>query len=506
VIEDFRSLLHELKRRKVIRMVIAYAAVSWLVIEVASVLEDALELPAWADTLVVVLVFLGFPVMVLLTWVFDITERGIERTGDVNAVESNRDDALRIGAPPAADDAVASVCVLTFEDLSPDGAHGAIAAGIASEIHIALGRMHRVRVCPRRSAMHFSASSASIEDITSALGVRYVLSGTSTVVDDRIRVLAELDDASTGSQVWSGSFERDLDDLLGVQTDLADAIVAAFGVERSKAEIDAARASPASSPDAWTLVQRARGFLLDYTKESMGEALELLRRGVALDPEYAAARAALASVLSERILNGYSEDTDKDRQESLEAAVSARQLAPSDPFVLKMSGMALAYGGRQAESLQSLRRAVEIAPFDFGAWGYLGWPLAAGGDVHELSELHQVMDRLLLVAPAHPGTPYWRYHKSAACLLEGDLDGATSLARCALDESPGISWIWLHLASIYGASDLPDEARAAVSQSTSINPAMSPALFAECLGHMSPNPDVVASRVAGLVATGLLVT
>ena len=209
-------------------------------------------------------------------------------------------------------------------------------------------------------------------------------------------------------------------------------------------------------------------------------------------------------MLSERLLNGYSEDIDNDRRESLDAAVSSRRLAPSDPFVLKMSGMALAYGGRHTESLQSLRRAVEIAPFDFGAWGYLGWPLAAGGDARELSELHRIVDRLLAVAPAHPGRPYWRYHKSAACLLEGDIDGAAGLARDAVEESPGISWIWLHLASIYGAKDLPHEAQAAVSQATGINPAMSPALFSECLRHMSPDSAVAARRVAGLVAAGLL--
>ena len=277
MIEKLRSLLHELKRRNVIRVVIAYAAASWVIVEVASVLEDALELPSWTDTLVVVLVFLGFPITVLLTWVFDITERGIERTTDVDLGEKNQRGAPGLGEPPAADDAIASVCVLAFEDLSPVGDYSAIAAGLASEIHIALGRMHRVRVCPRRSALQFSGSSASVEDIAGALAVRYILSGTSTFADGRVRVLAELDDAITGAQVWSGSFERKLDDLLGVQAELADAIVAAFGVERSKAEIDAARTRPTSNLDAWNLVQRARGCLLDYTRDSMDEALELLR-------------------------------------------------------------------------------------------------------------------------------------------------------------------------------------------------------------------------------------
>ncbi len=473
--------------------------------EAAAYFEDVFDLPDWTDRLFVVIILLGFPLTVALAWVFDITPKGIQRTDDTQrsphqAVEP---DTAPIAIPPTIDSAVASVCVLPFDDLSKLADHDGLADGLATEIHSTLGRMHRVRVASRRSGFRYRDSDEPIQAIAAALNVRYVLSGSLMRSGNRIKVIAELDDAETGSQIWSDKYERELDDLLQVQAEISEAIVATFGAERQRDEIVHARRRPTSSLDAWSLVQKARHYILDYNQQALDEAYKLLRRSVAKDPDYAAAHAALGSVLAERVINGFSDDIEAERREACRAVTRARELAPHDPFVLKMTGMVLAHCGDTDGALRALRGCVDLAPYDFGAWGYFGWPLVARGSPEDLRELHEIIDRLLASVPDHPGAGYWLYHKSAAKLCQGDLQGAEELIRRALDKHSEVSWAWMHLASILGARGRIEEARKAARQATAINAAMTADHFAACLSAMSGETGSAASRVEGLEAAGL---
>ena len=264
------SYLGEIKRRKVLRVAVVYAAVGWLLIEIASVVFPELTLPQWTVRLVVVLILLGFPLAIILAWAFDITPAGVERTVDLPEHDAEGSDpqattspGYLLRGPPTIDDAVASVAVLPFDDLSPAGGHAVLANGIATEIHYTLNKMHRIRVAPRRSSFLLADGDEAVEEIAQALNVRYILSGSLMRDDNRIRVIAELDDAIEGSQIWSEKYERDLDDLLTVQAEIAVSIVAAFGGERQRAEIQRAQTKPTGNLDAWSMVQKARHYITD---------------------------------------------------------------------------------------------------------------------------------------------------------------------------------------------------------------------------------------------------
>ena len=513
----------ELRRRKVITVALVYAGVGWALIEFGEYVEGLLRLPDWADRLVAGIIFLGFPMAVVLAWVFDITSRGIVRTegsdaradagestqatglpGPAPDEQSSRQPASPEFVPPAIDSAVASVCVLPFDNLSGDAERDGLGEGLASEIHATLSRMHRVRVASRRSGFRFRSADTDNRAIAAALNVRYILSGSIMRAGNRLRVIAELDDAETDSQIWANKFERDLDNILQVQSEISEAIVGAFGVERQRDEIVQAHRLPTDNLDAWSLVQRARHYILDYNRHSLDEAHKLLKQSLETDPEYAAAWAALGSVLSERVLNGFSPDLEKERSEACAAVNRAAQLSPHDPFVLKMSGMVSVICGDIDASLRALRGCVDLAPYDFGAWGYFGWPLAARGTPEALKELHRIIDQLLESAPEHPGIGYWLYHKSAACLCQGELVEAEKYIRMALDKHQEVSWAWLHLASVSGAQGKFDGACAAAASARSINPAMSPEHFASCLVAMSGHNEATRARTAGLRAAGLL--
>lgn len=498
------ELYYELKRRRVIRVIFIYAVVGWGLIVGAAELEEILDLPDWTDRLVLLLIGLGLPLIIILAWIFDITPQGIERTADskseqqpIGSRSTGIDSILGI------DNSVASICVLPFDDLSPERDQDWMAEGLSSEIHSTLVRMHRVRVASRRLSAQRNPSNQSVQDIGRELNAKYVLSGSLTRMGDRIRVNAELDDAESGSQIWSERYERSVDDLLAVQADIAEKIVSAFGVERQRLEITGVFKAPTENMDAWGTVQRARRYILDYSQESLDEAKRSLKRAVDMDPDYAAAHATLGSVLVERVLNGFSDDAGAERSEALMLVERAQQLSAQDPFVLKMSGMVLAVCGQTDESIRCLRACVELAPYDFGGWGYFGWPLAARGTAEDFEELHRIVDHLLSSAPDHPGAGYWFYHKSAAYLSEGDLDAAESNIRRALDKHPSISWAWMHLASILGAQGKSEEARKAAAKAQKIHSAMTPQHFASCLEAMSGPHGSACKRVSGLEKAGL---
>jgi adenylate cyclase len=235
----------------------------------------------------------------------------------------------------------------------------------------------------------------------------------------------------------------------------------------------------------------------------MDEAETLLERAIELDPEYAAAHAAFGSVLSERILNGFSANADADEQRARAAAKRALALNAKDPFVLKMSGLVWSILGEPARAIEVLRSAVNEAPFDFGAWGYLGWPLAARGDAADLAELHKILDRLLELAPDHPGAAFWLYHKSVAYTCQQELDAAGEYARRAVDRQPDLSWALLNYANVFGLQGRGDEAREAAERAVQINPSMTPVHYVSRMRAMSVGNRAIDWRVAGLIEARL---
>jgi adenylate cyclase len=423
---------------------------------------------------------------------------GDEAAGTGSAAEP----AASTSAPPDGDEA--SVAVLPFQSLSPQAERRFLADGIATEMHSTLSKLHRLRVASRTSSFAIDGASTDIRDIGRRLNVRYVLSGSLYSEGDRMRVIAELDHAQKGIQIWSETYDRDVGDVFTVQHEIARAIVSAFGGERLREEIASASVQPAADLDAWSLVQKARSYILRYSLRALTEAVALLRQAVELDPAYGAAHAALASVLAERVLNGYSDDPAAEEAEARDAATRAMDLAPTHPFVLKMCGVVHAYFGEVGASVAALRRAVEIAPFDYGARGYLGWPLVQTGEQADLDELHEILDENLRLAPNHPGAPYWLYHRSVAYSCADKNDRAVEFAEKSIGGNPTFAWSWLQYGNTLGSQGEIDKARQAAAHAAEVNPSLTPALFRSRVERMSRSAAFTARRIRGLQAVGVL--
>jgi tetratricopeptide (TPR) repeat protein len=193
-----------------------------------------------------------------------------------------------------------------------------------------------------------------------------------------------------------------------------------------------------------------------------------------------------------------------DRRFALEVIARAEQLAPRDAVVLRAAGCVYAYTGDYRRSIELLRRAIKLAPYELGPWGYLGWPLVATGAMADLDEVHQIVARLLAASPQHPGRIYWLFHDSVAYACADDCERALAQAEEYAAEQPRFSLGSLHQANVLGRLGRHRDARAAVDRSLQHNPLMTPAHYVELMRVLTDQPAVVTRRTSGLVDAELI--
>ena len=308
--------------------------------------------------------------------------------------------------PPAPGTERASIAVLPFASLSADADDGFIAAGIASEIIVALGGVPDLRVASELASFRFRGPDLDLVQTARTLRVRYLLTGSLRRAGDRIRVLSALADAETGAQIWSKAFDRKMTELFAMQEEIAQAIVGATGGQIIRADAERAHRSSPEHLDAWGLLHRAYYFWNHaFSPDGLEQALGQVRRAVELDPSYAAAHAFLGLYLIERVIHVFTPRIEEERAEAEAAAEKAVQLAPGDTNVLANAGLVWYHCSRHERSVGALRRAVAIAPFNLVAWGYLALSLGVGGDDAQAQEARRILDRLLDTTPDHPSGP-----------------------------------------------------------------------------------------------------
>lgn len=322
------KFLREIKRREVIRPLIAYAGLAWLLLQIVDVVSGLLSLPPLFAPAVLLILICGVPVVAYLSWHFDVSLDGIRRTprlgdddllttepfgllnwaglavivmisvvGGFQLFDSIRDDRLAAEEGQATIKEADSIAVLPFADQSPEQDQGYLAVGIAEEITGLLGRIDTFRVMASRSSQVLSEEGLTPVDIGRRLDVDAVLTGSIRVSGNRLRIRVELLDTEDGKTLWTDSFLRELRDIFAVESEISRAVVNLLQDEylQSGAFADI---STTSSTDAYVIYLRGREAYRRQTTESMREARTLFEQALALDPEYAPAYVALADTLA----------------------------------------------------------------------------------------------------------------------------------------------------------------------------------------------------------------
>ena len=408
--------------------------------------------------------------------------------------------------PPVAGGEKISIAVLPFRSLSPDPDDAYMALGIGSEINSALSRVPGVRVASHLATYRYRDSEIpDLAQIVTELKIRYVLTGSLRRGGNRIRVIVELADAIAGSVLWSRTYNRDLEDLFAVQEDIASAIVRATGGELIRAGSERANKASAEELDAWGLVRKAYHFWnYGFRPAGIGDSLNLLRRAVELDPDYANAHAFLGLYLVEKVALILSENPEKDRAEAQAAVDRAFELAPNDTEVLENTGLVWCHCALWEQSVQALRRAVKIAPFNLVAWGYLGFVLGCGGQqTNVAAEGDRILTKLIADTPEHPSAPYWYFFKAMACTRLGNFEEAVTCAFKCVEMHPHFYMAHYVLANGLGHVGRHDEARAEMATALAINPHMSEPLLAREWIVITRDQEMAEAQLAGLRKAGI---
>ena len=324
----------ELKRRNVYKVAAAYAVVSWMLIQIATQVFPFFEIPNWAVRLVVLLLMLGFPVALILSWVFELTPEGIKRTEDISPDESIRHRtgrrivgitvtlaviaagllAFRLshsinGVPSregetAADSRSAppvipekSIAVLPFENLTSDKENAYFADAFQDEILARLSKIADLKVISRTSTQHYRTAPEDIPEIAKQLGVAYILEGSVQKSGDSVRVNVQLIRAADDSHRWGDVFDRKLTDIFSVESEVAKAVADQLRAKLTGQEQEIIAARPTGKPEAYDAYLRGLAYTLKTggvtPAKSLG-AQKYLREAVHLDPKFALAWALLS--------------------------------------------------------------------------------------------------------------------------------------------------------------------------------------------------------------------
>jgi len=337
------SFFEELKRRNVFRVGIAYAVASWVLLQVLDLVIEHTDAPGWVMSVFFAVIALGFVVALVVAWAYELTPEWIKRESEVDRSSSvthetaqklDKITLIALGivvalvafdrlspgpnvsppvesvnavggeqstqgkpAPEPEPELARGIAVLPFTNLSEDEGNAYFAGGVHEDVLTNLSRIADLRVISRTSMIRIAERGLEISEIGKHLGVSHVLEGSVRRAGDRVRVTVQLIDAATDAHLWAENFDRQLDDIFAIQSEIAQQIAGQLEVEMSPEQVQQMGEAPTQNLAAYDLYQRARELDRSWlAAEGFRQQLPLLEEAVALDSGFLEARTDLVEV------------------------------------------------------------------------------------------------------------------------------------------------------------------------------------------------------------------
>mgnify|MGYP001825502002 FL=1 len=412
------GFLEELRKRQVFRAAAMYIVVAWLLLQVADVVVPALQLPDWTITLILVLLTFGFPLAIVLAWIYDLSPSGIQRESkkiEAEPASASPSDTTRrfdrilivlIGVAVAAllvdrflpdgegelpedrssnvaethkaaegqstqisggglrPSAVEerSIAVMPFKNLSGDSEQEFFSDGMTHDLITDLSRISGLFVVASSSVFTYKGRIPRPQQVAEELGVRFVLEGSVRRAGENIRINAQLVDTGNGRQLWAERYDGTMTDVFALQDEVARQIIGSLAPQLSPREVDELKPVPETSPEAYDLLLQGLGHLRRWSPEEVLLARGFFLRGLDIDPGYARAYANVALTYSVPLEYGWSQSADKDMAYAREYAEKAVELDPNLSMVFGSLAMVYMNVGELEKGLASIERALEIDP------------------------------------------------------------------------------------------------------------------------------------------------
>jgi TolB-like protein len=446
----------ELKRRNVYKVAVAYAVVAWLLIQAASILFPTFEVPAIGMKLLVLILAAGFIVALVVAWAFEMTPEGLKRTTEVSPDEvrtlpywSRRKFAafligvalVAIGllafqllrSPPsttASRPENKSIAVLPLLNESGDAKDEYFSDGLSEELIAALAQVRELKVIGRSSSFRFKERKEDSKTIGEKLGVTTLLEGTVRKQGDRVRIVAELINASDGIELWTRTFDRELKDIFAVQQEIAAAVASSLKTTLLGSDQRSTANPSTQNTEAHNAYLLGHHHFQRRNVEDYRQAVSHFDEATRLDPNYALAyteRAEAWTLIGD--LTGQGKTVwPKARSDAEQAVGLAPDLAEAHAA---LGWVRFFTEWKFAEGLKELRRAKELSPSNPTANDLLTRVLVYVGKLAEAEKLARQAIELDPLAFTPP------YNLARILWYEGKLDEADAAARKAADLQPG---------------------------------------------------------------------
>jgi len=370
------SFWEEIKRRKVVRVAVAYSVVAWVLVEIAVTVEAPLGLPGWLDTFVIVLVAIGFPLALVLSWAYDLTPTGIERTKHVESP----DEISQISTAAASQEQESplnvlpySLAVLPFANMSDDPEQEYFSDGLTEDIITELSLIPGVFVIARNSSFSYKGKSGDLRRLAGEMGVRYVLEGSVRKSGNEVRVTAQLVEAASGHHLWAKKYDRDLEDVFAVQDELTKEIVTALDVELVSGERGRHQRDRVKNPEAREVLYRGMAKFYKFDETSHAQVKIFFEQFTRLEPDSILGYVWQAQMCQIEIFMGWSEDKDSSLKNMEVLIAKALKIDDRDPLALGHAGMHQLFLGNHDQSIVFAKQALAEAPGMDSPYYSLGW-------------------------------------------------------------------------------------------------------------------------------------
>jgi TolB-like protein/cytochrome c-type biogenesis protein CcmH/NrfG len=387
----------------VFRVGAAYAIAAWVILQVADVVLDNIAAPGWVMQVIMLVLVIGFPLVIVFAWAFEVTPQGIKKEKDVDRSQSitrltgqklnhtiiallalalgyfvfdkfvldpQRDAELvqtnqsfagqdtDLAEPAPAGPVKESIAVLPFVNMSDDGANEYFSDGLSEELLNLLAKIPELKVAARTSSFQFKGHTGDIADIGAKLKVAHILEGSVRKSGNQVRITTQLIKADDGYHLWSETYDHTLENIFQVQDEIAAAVVDALKITL----LGEVPVVDEVNPDAYALYLQGRYFASQSNELNSHKSVEAYERALEIDPEYAEALAGLSLVFIWQAGFGYIE-YEQGVERALALARKAVQLSPG----LALAWVALSdaqgeYLWNWQASYESAQRAIELDP------------------------------------------------------------------------------------------------------------------------------------------------
>lgn len=487
-----RKFLKELQRRKVYTIGVAYVIAGWLLLQVADTVLPIYDTPGWVLRTFTTLLFLGFPVALVVAWIYDLSNGKIVRTADED--EEQDDDTIELPSGP-------SIAVLPFRNLSDDSNQDLFADALCGDIITGLTQSSHLFVLAAGATAGMRDVDLDAIDAGAKLGVKYLLKGTVQKSGDTLRVTASLMDTANGVQIWSQNYDRELsaENLFTIQDDIREQIVATLSdlhgvIYSTQAHKNVHRSTTKLS--AWECLSVALVYDKYISRENHLLARESLERAVEIDPEFDEAWAHLSWIYTDEYVYGFNLLPDP-MSRALDAAQKGVRLAPANYHNHWLLSRVHYFMGHRDLFLAEAQNALELNSSDGTTLGLIGMYTAFCGDWGRGLEM---IEKAKLLNPNFPD--YYHMNTGCGAFVKGDYQNSLNeMLKANLADFPLFQML---LTATYSRLNRADDALRQLDELQRIQPGTTQEIARQTLQKMFPfQPDLVKEVIAGLNFAGL---